>query len=257
MFTIPHLIWFCASICVIVTICFLLNKYKPSLNKVLMGCFSVAALSQLFITISEMQIAPSTDGETLRLYLPSSYLPLHMCSIQIFFIGLAMVIKKQPFKENLLAFMYATGVGGAAMALIICTVIDGSAPWASFVKPRAYEYHIYHCMLIIMGYYILTSGEVKFKVKHIFTTLAGILCAAWFSIYINSMLSVPHYENGKLISVDYNTNFFFTFEPPVNVQLTEVWHWVVYLLILLGAVLILEAILFIPPILIEKHKGKK
>jgi hypothetical protein len=153
--------------------------------------------------------------------------------------------------------MYATGIGGAAMALILCTVIDGSAPWASFIKPRAYEYHIYHCMLIIMGYYILISGEVKFKVKHIFTTLAGILCAAWCSVHINSILSVPHYENGKLISVDYNTNFFFTFDPPIDVQLTEVWHWIVYLLILLSAVIILEAILFIPPILIEKRKENK
>ena len=100
------------------------------------------------------------------------------------------------------------------------------------------------------------SGEVKFKPKHILTTFVGLFSLAWASIYYNSILSVPTYENGKLISVDYNTNFFFTYEPPIDIALTQRWHWLVYLLVLLALVLIIEAILFIPAIIAQKRKSK-
>ena len=256
MFSVQHFIWLFVCTVVIVGTILLLKKYRPSLTKVLIGCFCVAAASQLFIILSEIELVPSQDGKTLRLFLPYSSLPLHMCSIQIFLIGIAIFLKKHPLRETLLAFMYATGAGGAFMAMVVATIFNSVSPEKSFTYPRAYEYFIYHSMLIIMGAYIYMSGEVRFKPKHILTTFLGLFGLAWSSIHINSILSVPHYENGKLISVDYNTNFFFTFEPPIDVALTERWHWYVYLLILLGVVLIFEAILFIPPILIQKGKNK-
>lgn len=256
MFSIQHFIWMAICTITIVIICLILKKHRPPLKNVLIGSFIVAALSQLFIVITEIELVPSADGETLRLFLPHSSLPLHMCSIQIFLIGAAIFLKRQPFRENLLAFIYATGIGGAFMAIVVSTIFNSVSPEKSFAYPRAYEYFIYHCMLIILGVYIFISGEVKFKPKHILTTFIGLFALAWASIYYNSILSVPTYENGKLISVDYNTNFFFTYEPPIDIALTERWHWYVYLLILLALVLILELILFVPAIIYENKKRK-
>lgn len=256
MFSIQHFIWIAICAIVIVSVCLLLKKYKPSMTKVLIGCFIVAAMSQLFIVTSEMEFVPSADGKTIRPFLPHSSLPLHMCSIQIFLILAAIFIKKQPLRENLLAFIYATGIGGAFMAIVVATIFNSVTPEKSFTYPRAYEYFIYHTMLIILGAYIFMSGEVKFKPKHILTTFVGLFSLAWASIYYNSILSVPTYENGKLISVDYNTNFFFTYEPPIDIALTQRWHWLVYLLVLLALVLIIEAILFIPAIIAQKRKSK-
>ena len=256
MFSVQHFIWLLLCAVIIVGTCLLLKKYKPSLTKVLIGCFCVAAASQLFIILSEIELVPSQDGEKLRLFLPYSSLPLHMCSIQIFLIGIAIFLKNQSIRETLLAFMYATGAGGAFMAIIVATIFNSVTPEKSFTYPRAYEYFLYHSMLIVMGAYICMSGEVKFRPKHMLTTFLGLLGLAWSSIHMNSILSVPHYENGNLISVDYNTNFFFTFEPPIDIAITEKWHWYIYLLILLGLVLVFEAILFIPHILIQKRKEK-
>ena len=256
MFSLYHLIWFLLSVASITVAVILLRKFRPSLNKVLVGCFVIACMSVAFIICSEISLVPSKDGETLRLYLEAGSFPFHLCAMQIFIIGIAMLAKRQPLKDNILAFIYATGIGGASMSLIICTVFDSIPPEKSFAYPRAYEYHIYHCMLIVLGLYIFMSGEVRFKPKHFFTTFAGLACAAVASIYVNSALASPTYENGVLMSVDYNTNFFFTMEPPIDIPFTETWHWMVYLLVLLGLVIILELALFIPAILLQNKRDR-
>ena len=54
------------------------------------------------------------------------------------------------------------------------------------------------------------------------------------------------YENGTLISVDFVPNLFFTYAPPIDIKLTQIWHWYVYLLVILGLAVTLVAFFYIP-----------
>jgi len=60
------------------------------------------------------------------------------------------------------------------------------------------------------------------------------------SLYLNSMFAAATYEDGELISVEYATNFFFTYKPPLPIPLTSVGQWLAYLAVicLLAAVLV-------------------
>ena len=77
-------------------------------------------------------------------------------------------------------------------------------------------------------------------------TLIIIVSLAVLFIYLNSVFSVPLYEGGEVISIENYTNFFFTYNPPVPVRLTETWHWALYLLILTAVAISLLTILYIP-----------
>lgn len=48
------------------------------------------------------------------------------------------------------------------------------------------------------------------------------------SIYLNSAFASPRYENGELVGLDYVTNFFFTYEPPFDLGISEKWQWMLY-----------------------------
>lgn len=73
------------------------------------------------------------------------------------------------------------------------------------------------------------------------TALIGAaLALAMASLYLNSMFAAATYEDGELISVEYATNFFFTYKPPLPIPLTSVGQWLAYLAVicLLAAVLV-------------------
>lgn len=58
---------------------------------------------------------------------------------------------------------------------------------------------------------------------------------------------MPVYSAGELLSVEYTTNFLYTFAPPVDfIRLTEPWHWYAYVLALGALAALLVALLYIP-----------
>ena len=40
------------------------------------------------------------------------------------------------------------------------------------------------------------------------------------------------YDDGKLVSVEFMTNFFFTTQNPLGIRLTAIWQWWLYLIII-------------------------
>ena len=92
--------------------------------------------------------------------------------------------------------------------------------------------------------------------KHFKSTLLIVYLLGLISIYLNSMLASPTYADGKLVSVDFWTNFFFTYQNPIGIRITQMWQWYLYLLIiaLLAAVLIY---LFYLPLIKRKKKNKE
>ena len=59
-------------------------------------------------------------------------------------------------------------------------------------------------------------------------------------------MASPTYVDGKLISVDYVTNFFFLYRTPIGIALNTKIAWLVYLLILMALAFSLIALFYIP-----------
>jgi uncharacterized membrane protein YwaF len=53
-------------------------------------------------------------------------------------------------------------------------------------------------------------------------------------------------NGGNLISVDCWTNFFFTYKNPLGIQITELWQWFLYLLILMLVSALLLYLFYLP-----------
>lgn len=54
------------------------------------------------------------------------------------------------------------------------------------------------------------------------------------------------YQNGKLVSVDYVTNFFFVYKTPIGLALNSKLAWMIYLLILVALAFFLIWLLYLP-----------
>ena len=254
MFSVYHFIWLgiCAALIVVGLVW--LTKNKPSLERVLNLACVVAVLSEVIKTFSMLQMVPSADGSKMFLYLQMNHLPLHLCSLQIFFIFYVRFAKPGKLRDAVLAFMYPSCTIGAFFALIIPTIFSTSIKAAqAFTHPIGYQFFLFHTMLILLGLYIPMSGQVELRPKHYLTTLEILGVVAFASIYLNSLVASPIYQNGKLLSVEYSPNFFFTYRTPIGIKLTEMWHWYVYIAILLMLALALIAVFYIPVFLKAKR----
>lgn len=241
MFTVNHFIWLGICVALGAAAFLYLKRHRPPLRRVLTVACVICVLSELIKTLSVLKMVPSSDGTSMLLYLEMQHLPLHLCSIQIIFIFVARFGRAGRGRDALLAFMYPTCTLGALFALALPSIFSSSIEVSqAFTHPLAYQFFLFHTMLVVLGIYIAMSGEVDIRPRHYLSTLGMLGALAFVSIYLNSMFAVPMYVNGELVSVDYSPNFFFTERTPIGIELTEMWQWGVYMgiIITLGVVLI-------------------
>lgn len=256
MFSIYHFIWLFICILIIIAILISYNKKRPSLDAVFKTASYICIFSEISKVFTTIKLVPSTNGELLLPYLPLNHLPIHLCSIQIILIFIIRFSKNKGLKENILAFMYPTSIAGAFFALLLPSIFQTTiTPNEAFTSLISYQFFIYHSMLIALGIIIVKSNEVKWEFKHIKNAIIFVLLAGFSTLYLNSMFASPNYVDGKLISVDFWTNFFFTYQNPLNIQINEKWQWYLYLLILFVLV-ILIIFAFIYPLIKKYNKNK-
>lgn len=243
-----HFLFLGLSVLTIVAMVVIVKVKKLNLSQILKFMAVVAVASELIVMTMNVTVPVYNDNEELIGYLLSKRaLPLHMCSIQIFFIIILNIVKNEKFKNALLAFMYPTCLAGALMALLIPTVED-----ISFGNLRTWEFFMFHAFLVGFGLCIALSGEVKINTKSCLRT-SGILILLFIaSIYINSILSIPGADP------DLQTNFFFSSAPPMQglpiLNMNHGWH--VYALSMICVGVTLMVILHIP-FFIKENKEKK
>ena len=255
MFSTNHFIWLAICVAIVIACTLYLRRHKPTLKQVLSVCCVVCVLSELIKVFSMVKMVPSADGSQIYPYLELNHMPLHLCSIQILIIFYARFSKKSEFHDSVLAFMYPTTVLGAIMALAMPSIFSTTiTPAQAFSHPMAYQFFLYHTMLIVLGLYIYNCGEVDIRPKHYLSTMAIVALMAFLSIYANSLLASPTYLNGQLVSVDFITNMFFTYRPPINIALTKIWHWYLYLAVITVLAASLVALFYIP---VFRKAGKK
>ena len=253
MFTWRHFVWLAICAIVIVLLVLAYKKKKPTLQQVLTSACVVCVLSELTKVFSVITLVPSADGSIIYPYIPTNHLPLHMCSIQILLIFYVRFTENRKFRETLLAFMYPTCLIGALLALAMPSIFTTSIPVErAFIHPMAYQFFVYHTMIGSLSAFIVMSKEIKWETKHYFNALKYLFLMGFGSIYINSMLASPTYVDGKLISVDFWPNFFFTYNNPLNIKMTTMTHWYIYMVIVVVLAVVLTGICFYP--LIKKKK---
>ena len=255
MFTWRHFVWL--GICAIIATCLILvySKRRPPLTKVLNTAIIVSILSETVKVFSVIIFVPSSSGDSFTPYMPLNHLPLHFCSIQILFILFVRFTSNAKWRENLLAFMYPTCAGGAVSALLMPSIFTTSTPVEkAFVSPMCYQFFLFHTMLFVLAVIIVKSGEVKWKAVHLHNSLILIYVMGFISLYINSVFASPTYKDGELVSVDFVTNYFFTYKNPINLKLTAIWQWYIYLLILIAFTGIMVVLMYLPLIIKSKKK---
>ena len=247
MFSWQHIVWLIISFFIIFIALRLYRQKRPSLREVLNYCLIVCFLSEFTKVFSTIQMVPSADGSIIYPYIPMNHMPLHLCSIQILLIIYVRFTSNQKMRDGLLAFMYPSCVLGALAALAMPSIFSTTISVdQAFIHPMAYQFFIYHSMLIILGFLIAWSGEIAWNWKHWRNCLVIIAIMAFVSLYVNSMFAQPTYLNGELLHVDFWPNFFFTYDNPLGIPMTKLWHWYLYLAILIALMFLLTTIFYYP-----------
>lgn len=253
MFTWRHLLWLVICAVMVFVIVRYYNKKRPDLSKVLTSALIVALLSEFIKVMGVIELVPSSSGELLLPYLPLNHFPLHLCSIQIILIGVVKFTGSEKVRKNLLIFMAPTCVMGGLAALLMPSIFTTTiSVEQAFTSPISYQFFIYHSMIIALGLIIARSGEIEWSMKHFRNTTLVVLLIGFASIYLNSMFASPAYVDGELVSVDFWTNYFFTYRNPLGIKITELWQWHLYLVIL-ALVAALSLLLFHLPLIRRRN----
>lgn len=256
MFSWQHIVWLIICFIMIMAIQFSFSRRRPSLDSVLTTALIVSIVSEICKMVSVIELVPSSDGELLIPYLPLNHLPLHFCSIQILLIIYVKFSKNEKRRESVLAFMYPSTIIGGILALLMPSIYTTTiTPDQSFTTLMAYQFFIFHSMIISLGIIIVRSGEISWRKEHFRDTLVIVYVLGIISIYLNSLLASPAYDDGELVSVDFWTNFFFTYQNPLGIQLTEIWQWYVYLLIISALAAVLLFAFYYPLVFRKKSKA--
>lgn len=233
MFTVSHFIWLAVCACIIAFFSVLIKKKDVSLDKVLTAACFVCIASELIKVFSTAIMVPSSDGSLVFPYLETNQLPLHMCSIQIIAIFYIKYSKNKKVRDLVMAVMYPSCLVGSILALLMPSIFTTTIKVSqAFTNPIAYQFFLYHSMLFILSLVLLKQGNIK--AEYFKKTLIILAVLVFCSIYVNSALAHPIYENGKLISVEHMPNFFFSVKAPINVLLTTKLQWLLYLITISG-----------------------
>ncbi len=247
MFSIYHIIWLVICVAVMIAAIIYLKKQRPQMKDVLTVACIVSVASELIKVFSTIQMVPSSDGTMMYPYLEVQHLPLHLCSLQILVIFYVRFGSNKKLRDMLLAFMYPTCTIGAVLALMMTSIFNATIEVTqAFTHPLAYQYFLFHTMLLLLGIYIPMSGEVELDWKHYRSTMAILAVLGFLSIYINSLLAKATYVSGVLQSVDYTPNFFFTYKFPIGIVFTEIWHWYIYIAVIAVAAAAVIGLMYLP-----------
>ena len=241
MFSTNHFIWLGLCALFIGGLTFASIKFKFSFKiatYIISGICIASELCKIFTHIDNIYDA---DGKLVGGVLGAEYLPLHLCSILIFFILYLNICKKEERLEKIKSFIVPIALLGGIMAILIPT------SGVDFLKPYAYQCFVYHAGRIWYGLYLLISGNVSLGLKSYLNNMLYLFGTMFAMLWVNSALQV------------YDTNFFFLVRPPMEglpiLNLDNGWFG--YFIALVLVAFTLFTLLHIPFIIAEQKKKKE
>ena len=218
MFSQGHLIWIGISAALIAAGLFACLRWRPPLRRLLTVCLVVGVLSEVIKVFSVAQIIPMVDpviavqngvselqwvptGEYTP-YLAMEHLPLELCSLYILFLVLALMLKDGIWKRRLYAVMFASGSLGGAMGIALASIAgDFETTAAFFSSVRAWQYFIYHSMIVTVSLYMGLCGESGLVFSDWKKAIAGLIVLDLPSFYLNSVFSSAVYQHDDVVGV--------------------------------------------------------
>ena len=264
MFSTGHLMWIGISVVLIVAgLAYFLRK-RPPLRKVLFVCFVIGLVSEVIKVFSVAQIVPMVDqtiveqgGEMTLQWIPSGeytpylgkeHLPLELCSLYLVFLLLALVLKDEKWKRRLYAVMFASGVLGGFMGIVMSSIAgDFESTAAFFTSVRVWQFFLFHAMVVMSSLYLGLCEESGLRFDDWKKAIIGLVLLDIPTFYINSLFSSEIYVNDKVVGVTHRINYFSSYVNPMGLVLTEKWQWIVYImardLLAIGLVVLLYLLL--------------
>lgn len=169
-----HLCWLAVFVLITIVNCLLYRRMKCSRRAVWRKTVAVLLiLDELF------KMAMLTAGGRYNL----TYLPLHLCSINIFFIA----FHAWKPTEIMSSFLYSVCIPGALAALLFPSW--ATLPLGNFMHLHSFTIHILLAMYPIV---LTVGGDIKVKIKQIPKCILFLLIMA-IPIYLLNMLLDTNY----------------------------------------------------------------
>ncbi len=256
MFTTEHFIWLAISVIIVVLLLIITKKFNLKIETVVTIMIIMSLCSEVTKIMCNMMPSPHREGGR---FLDPGDLPLHLCSIQIFFMFFyKFFAKTEKSKQTILAFQTPTMLLGAIIALFVPTV------GVEFTVVQVYQYFIYHAFIIFFPIYILREKLVKWEIKTYGVNLAIVGMIALLVLWINSALSVAVCTCEECLAGVHGqfdrANFMYLTYPPMdNLPLLNLNNgWYVYFITLASLVIVLLGIFHVITwFYYKKSKAKK
>ena len=240
MFSTNHFIWLGLCALLIGGLLYASIKFKFSFKTATYIISGICIASELCKIFTHIDNIYDGDGNLYGGVLSAGALPLHLCSLLIFFILYLNVCKDEGRREKVKSFIIPIALLGGFMALLIPT------SGVNFLKPYAYQCFVYHAGIIWYALYLLVSKQATLGIRSYKNNMLYMLCLAFIMLWLNSALQV------------YDTNFFYLVRPPMdNLPILNLNHgWLVYFISLMAIALTLFTLLHLPFIITERRKAR-
>lgn len=251
LFGTRHLVFIAISVALIVGLYILSRRLSIKLlSKILLGVGLVSETVKVFAYIIMNEGKEYIEGSGIYYdgVLPKTDLPFQLCSIQIIFILIVNLVKNEKVQRFILGFMMPSCLIGGFAAILIAT----SSARSNWVI--ACQYFLYHVAIVVFALRLLTSKEMKWRVKDLLNAYIMLVGIMFFAIYINSMM----FDGVSDI------NFMYVVHPPQKdlPYLNDNNGWFSYIIKYMILVVSCIAITYIKPIiesiigLVKKSKNK-
>ena len=168
---------------------------------------------------------------------------------------LYLLVRRRSFREKLLAVMYGTALIGGVIAILLASIAPEFETAAAFFSaPRAWQFFLYHAMVVTLGVAIGMDREYRLRFRDIRWTILGVLGLDWLMYYANSIMSVPYYQGDHLVGMGYDVNYFSSYNNPLGIVMSDKTAYLVYLLIRLVLALALITLVYVPFVLRDKKE---
>lgn len=242
MFSAEHFIWIAICAVMIGGLVIASIKWKFSFKTATWIVFGIALASEFCKLFTHMNYYEISNGplNVDGWYLLPKSLPLHLCSILVFFIIYFAFGKEGKLKQTMLNFFVPIGLCGGFLAILLAT--SGT----NFKEPYAYQCFIYHAGIMWYAIYLLMTKKVQIGIHEFIKNTVLLFALAIIMIWVNSALMI------------YGVNFFFLVNPPAEgLPLLNLKHgWYAYFAHLCFCGLLLEFVVALPRI-IKEIKLKK
>lgn len=268
MFSQGHIIFIFISLFLVLVGTLVCYKCNFPAEKVIKVCFIATLICEVSKTFMTMEIVPIVETavengalvykSTGRFspYIRSEHLPFYLCSLQILFLYLAIVVKNAKWKKRILSFIYSTALIGGLLAIFLSSVASEFSSTVEFLTSiRAWEFYLYHVMIIVVAMVIVHDKKCDIRFEDIKWTCFLMLVLDIISIYLNAIFSVPLYNNGVLLGVTHVSNFFSSYEHPLGMQMVNKQEYLIYLAQRFVLAVISFVIVYLP--LLKRNNEKK